>query len=125
MTIVDVEISGVSPLLINRFKEQDEVPNKVGKAGKKDYGTPRHQAEQTPYYDEKTKNLWIPSSWISGSIATVASDYKIKGSRKSVKSVSGGAVIPTQEKIYFKEKYKLKNIEVDSRPNQTFYRHHS
>lgn len=115
MKTVDIEIKGVSPLLINRFKEQDEIP-KTMKKGKKDYGTPREQAEQTPYFDKKTQLLWVPSSWVTGTIATVASDYKLSGTRKSVKSVSGGAIIPCEEKVYFKEKYKLKDIEIDSRP---------
>lgn len=115
MKTINVELTGISPLLINRFKEQDEIPAGLTK-GKKDYGTPRHQAEQTPYFDAKTKKLWIPSSWIMGTINTIASDYKLTGSRKSLKSVSGGAVVPCEEKIYFQEDYKVKNIEVDSRP---------
>jgi len=40
----------------------------------------------------------------------------LSGTRKSLKSGSGGAVVPVNEEIYFVEKYKLKNIEVDSRP---------
>lgn len=115
MKTVTIRIEGVSALLINRFKEESELPTKITK-GKKDYGSPRFQAEATAYCDAKTKNLWIPSSWITGAIKTVASDYKLSGTRKSLKSVSGGAVVPIEEKIYFKEKYKLKDVEVDSRP---------
>jgi len=111
-----VTFKGASPLIINRFKESDEQPEAVKKSNKKDYGSPRHQAEQTPYFDEKSKDLWIPTTWVSGAIKTVASDYKLPGTRKSVKSVSGGAVIPIEEKMYFKEKFKVKDIEVDSRP---------
>lgn len=115
MKTFEVTIEGVSPLLINRFKEQSEVTQTMKKAGKKDYGTPRAQAESSAYADDDGK-IWIPSSWPKGALATVASDYKLPSSRKSVKSVIGGAVIPTDEKIYFTEKYKIKNIEVDSRP---------
>jgi len=53
---------------------------------------------------------------VSGAIKHVASDYKLTSSKKSVKSVSGGAVVPTSDKMYFLEKYKVKDIEVDSRP---------
>ena len=67
MKTINLEIQGVSPLLINRFKEQDEIPVNL-KKGKKDYGTPREQAEGTPYFDAKTKLLWIPSSWVMGTI---------------------------------------------------------
>jgi len=116
MKTVDVKISGVSPLLINRFKETDESPATMKKNGKKDYGTPREQAEKTAYSDSVDGKLWIPSSWIKSSIQTVASDYKLPGSRKSVKSVSGGAIIAYDERCYFEEQYTLPQIEVDSRP---------
>lgn len=116
MKTIEVIIKGTSALLINRFKENDEVVEAVKKSTKKNYGTPREQAEQTPYRDEACGTLWIPSVWLTGAIRTVASDYKLPGTRKSVKSVSGGAVLPCEEKLYFTEKYKLKDIEVDSRP---------
>lgn len=116
MKTVEVTIKGVSPLIINRFKENDEQPEAVKKSTKKDYGTPREQAEATPYRDEKDGKLWLPTIWITGTIRTVASDYKLPGTRKSVKSVSGGAVVPVEEKMYFIEDYSLKDIEVDSRP---------
>jgi len=109
------KLEGISPVLINRFKEQDEIPAKTIR-GKKDYGTPRQQAENTAYRDEKTKLLWVPWSWILGTMTTIASDYKLPGRRKSLKSVIGGAVLIPEEKIYFFEKYKVKDIEIDSRP---------
>lgn len=116
MKTVSVTIQGISPLLINRFKEQSEIPATMKKSNKKDYGTPREQAEATAYQDLDTGKIWIPSSWIKGAIQTVASDYKLPGSRKSVKSVSGGAVIPVEEKLFFKENYKVSDVEIDSRP---------
>ena len=116
MKTFTLKISGISPLLINRFSEASEVPKTLKKSSKKDYGTPREQAEKTAYYDEDTKRLWVPSTWIKGAIQTIASDYKLPGTRKSLKSVSGGAILINEEKIYFDEKYLLKNIEVDSRP---------
>lgn len=116
MKTVKCVIEGVSPLLINRFKEQAEVVANMRKTNKKDYGSPREQAEGSAYCDEKTKKLWIPSTWIKGTLTSVSSDYKLPSSRKSVKSVIGGAIIPKEEKIYFKEGYVLSNVEVDSRP---------
>lgn len=117
MKTVKATIQGISPLLINRFKEESEIPAKTRKAGKKDYGTPRQQAEKTAYCDEENgKALWIPSAWVKGAIQTVASDYKLPSSRKSAKSVTGGAIIPIEEKLYFLEKYKLADVEIDSRP---------
>lgn len=116
MKTIRVTIQGVAPLLINRFNEAAEQPSKMKKSGKRDYGTPRQQAEKTAYYDEETKRVWIPSSWVKGALSTVASDYKLPSSRKSVKSVIGGAIIPAEEKVYFKENYLLSAIEIDSRP---------
>lgn len=119
MKTITVTINHIAPMLINRFKENDEIPAQMKKGGKKDYGTPREQAEATAYCDEprnKKSLLWIPSTWIMGSIATIASDYKLPGTRKSVKSVYGGAIIPTEEKLYFHEKHVLGKVEVDSRP---------
>lgn len=115
MKTVQVTIQGVSPLLIHRFQETAEVAPKMKKAGKKDYGTPREQAEQAAYKDDDGR-IWIPSSWVKGAIQTVASDYKLPSSRKSVKSVSGGAIIPVDEKVYFEERYSISDIEIDSRP---------
>lgn len=111
-----VEIEGISPLLINRFKEQEEVTQHMKKNGKKDYGTPREQAEATAYLDESTEACWVPGTWIKGALTSVASDYKLPSSRKSVKSVIGGAVLCSEEKIYFGEGYTRKDIEIDSRP---------
>lgn len=115
MKTVSVIIKGISPLLVNRFKESDEQPTKTSR-GKKDYGTPRYQAENTAYKDEKTKLLWVPSSWIKGAVMSISSDYKLKNTRKSLKSIAGGVILPLQEKLYFLEKYKISDIEIDSRP---------
>lgn len=115
MKTVKVKIEGISPLLFNRFKESSEMPPTMRKNTKKDYGTPRVQAEATAYKDDNGK-LWMPSSWVKGAMQTIASDYTLPSSRKSVKSVLGGCVRPSEEKLYFLEKYTIKNIEVDSRP---------
>ena len=116
MKTIEVKIKGRSPLIINRFKEESELQASVKKKTKKDYGSPREQAESCAYFDKKTKKIWIPSTWVSGCLKTVASEYKLPGSRKSAKSVIGGAVFPTEEKMYFSKLLKLKDIEIDSRP---------
>lgn len=110
-----VTIEGISPLLINRFSENAEVSETIKRSGKKDYGTPREQAEKTAYKDEDGK-IWIPSIWIKGAITTISSDYKIPGSRKSLKSIIGGTILPIDEKCYFTPNLNIKDIEIDSRP---------
>lgn len=116
MKTIEIEIQGISPLLMNRFHEENEITKKMRKKEKKDYGSSREQAEKASYFDDSTKFLFIPSEWIKGTLKSVSSDFKLPSSRKSVKSIIGGAVIPLEEKIYFKEQYKLKDIEIDSRP---------
>jgi len=113
---VVVSVKGISPLLINRFQESAEQPQEMKRAGKKDYGTPREQAESTAYRDDDTLKLWIPTLWFKGSMSSVSSDYKIPGSRKSVKSIFGGVVLPVTEKCYFDGDLHLKDVEIDSRP---------
>lgn len=115
MKTIAVRIKGISALLVNRFKEQSEVPVKMKCSNKKDYGTPRFQAESSAYLDPDG-TCWVPGTWIKGALTTVSSDYKLPSSRKSVKSVIGGAVLCTEEKIYFDEGYTKSQIEVDSRP---------
>lgn len=116
MKNIKATIEGISPLLMCRFSEEEEVKKETSRKTKKDYGTPREQARKLAYLDEKTEELWVPSLWIKSSIHSVASDYKLPSSRKSAKSVTGGAIIMVNEKIYFKEKYKFKDSEIDSRP---------
>lgn len=114
MKVAQIEIEGLSPILFNRFFEENEKPE-TSRRGKKDYGTPREQAEKTLYQD-KDGTAWMPCFWITGALKTVASDYKLVGTRKSVKSIIGGAVRPLCEKIYFNEGYNKDNFEIDSRP---------
>lgn len=116
MLTARVRIEGISPLLVNRFKETPSEPKKKVKRGEeREEKSPREQAEETAYQDKDGK-LWIPGTWISGAIKTVASDYKFKSTRKTLKSVTGGAIIPGEAKIYFLEEYDISDIEVDSQP---------
>lgn len=114
MKICKAKIQGRSPLLIHGFSIDFGEQEKVS-AVSKDYGTPRQQAEGYLYCDDDGK-IWIPSSWVKGSVMDVSSEYKIPKSRKSLKSVAGGVIIPCTEKIYFCEGYTRADIEVDSRP---------
>lgn len=120
MKTVEVEVGGSTALLINRFKEQSEVDvashitKSSTKSGTNKYGTPREQATNAAYQDKE--KMWVPSTWISGALKHVSADYKMKGTKRTIKSVIGGAVVPTEEKLFFKEKFTIKDFEVDSRP---------
>jgi len=114
MRVANITVKGVSPLLVHRFGEDKENPE-TSRRGKKDYGTPRSQAEKTLYKD-KDGTCWAPSAWISGALKTISSDYKLTGTRKSIRSIIGGAVRASTEKIYFLEDYHKDDCEIDSRP---------
>lgn len=115
MKTITIKLKGASALLINRFAESREHPPKTQRGGRRDFGTPRRQAELTAYADSNGR-LWMPSTWIKGAIQSIASDYKLIGTRKSLKSVSGGCIRAMEEKLYFLENYHIKDIEIDSRP---------
>lgn len=107
-----VKLEGTRPILINKFTEEP-VTNKPTR-GKKDYGTPVEQAAKTAY-TLKDGTLVVPSSWISGSMKNAASIFKMEKSRKTYKSISGSAIVLTDEFIKFKGQPKLTDLEVDSR----------
>lgn len=116
MHTYQLTIEGLSPLLIHAYNPDFGVEQKVEiKKKEKDYGTPREQVEKCLYLD-KDGQVWVPTSWIKGALISCASDYKLPGSRKSLKSVIGGVFIPVQEKMYFDPPLYKQNIEIDSRP---------
>lgn len=112
------EIKGISPLLIYGFPADfgENQKIEVKKKGKSNYGTPREQALKCCSFDEKTKLVWVPSTWITGTLRGVASDYKMPGSRKTLKAILGGVVFLEEEKLYFTKPIKTKDLEIDSRP---------
>lgn len=61
MYLINVSIEGVTPLIMNRFTEENEikVSSGVSKVGVGSKGTPREQAEKKCYKDDKG-NLYIP-----------------------------------------------------------------
>lgn len=62
MKTVEIEIEGVTPLLMNRFTSENEVKVSSGLSAVNngDRGTPREQAEKTTYKDDNG-NLYIPT----------------------------------------------------------------
>ena len=100
MKTVEIEITGVTPLLQHRMPEE-ELFKLLGKKSdrKKDKEdlTPREIAQKYAYM-ATDGSFYIPSEYICGAFATVASDYKQKNSiRKSLKSVARGVFRPMQE----------------------------
>ena len=88
MKTIQVKIKGLSPILINKFKDHTTQQEAVKKSTKKDYGTPEEQAIESAYFDTKSKKVWVPTTWLTGCLKTVSSEYKLAGTRKSIKSGS-------------------------------------
>lgn len=74
---IKIEISGISPLLMNRFTEENEVKvssgiSAVSNAGK---GTPREEATKKAYIDKKGY-LYIPAQNIYAAIIAAGKFHK-------------------------------------------------
>ena len=77
---IKTTISGIAPLLMNRFTEEAEIAVSNGHSpsvqGNK-HGTPRQQAERTAYLDSKTGNLYIPGPNIFAAIIEAGKFHKL------------------------------------------------
>lgn len=116
MKIINVEIQGMTSLMLCRFNEQSE---QVGSTRKVlvDRGTPRDQAE-TACYRDKESRLYFPGPAISRLLREAGSNHKLRGSRKSAKFVVPAAVIVLEDAILITNGNGAlaKDFEVDSRP---------
>lgn len=77
---IEVTITGVSPLLMNRFTEANEVS--VGSGARPTFitsgkrGTPREQAEPKAYIDKDTGHLYVPGPNIFAAIIAAGTFHK-------------------------------------------------
>lgn len=121
MKSIRVKIKGISPLLMNRFTEDAEASSTRGtRTIKINNLTPREQADQAAYKDKEGK-LIIPMTWIAGSFMDTASNYKQRGSRKSLRWVARGAFLPEgsespEYSCLLVDGIPTTKYEVDSRP---------
>jgi hypothetical protein len=112
MKEVRVTIRGNKPLLMNRFGASEET--ETVSRGKKDYGTPLKQAQLAAYSNKG--QIYMPWTWISGSIRHVAGSFKsvLNKKIKSLKGLVGGAIIIKEPELFFNEKISLNDIDVHS-----------
>ncbi len=117
----EVEIQGVTPILMNRFKEDAEVAVSSGhspahNAG--DRGTPRDEAEVGAYRDDDGY-LYIPHTWIFSSLINAGKFHKIgRNKMTTAKSSLVPAYISVDElmiDLFDEEGNKITEFEVDSR----------
>lgn len=117
MKLVTVTIKGRTPYLMCRFTEDSE----QGKGTRKmlvKRGTPKEEATKLLYKDDQGR-FFFPSSCIGRMIRAVASNHKLKGSRKSAKYVVPSAIFLPDEIVILTNgdgKTPLDDWETDSRP---------
>ncbi len=117
---IEVELTGITPLLQHRMTEEQLFGLLGAKSEKKkikEVLTPRQIAENCSY-KAKDGSYYIPTDYICGAFANVASDYKQKSSsKKSLKGVARGIFRPTTETatLLCPKNKPIKDFEVDVR----------
>lgn len=77
---IEVTITGISPLLLNKFSDEAEVATSSGHSpgiGNGNRGTPREQAEKTAYRDPTTGELFLPGPNIFASLIDAGRFHKL------------------------------------------------
>lgn len=116
MKTIDVEIVGVTALLIHRFGEQAE----AGEATRRivvDTRDPRTEALSHAYV-APDGTFYFSAFSIPNSMSSAGSNHKLKGSRKTLRFVVPSAVMVTSDVITIMNGHggPAENFEVDSRP---------
>lgn len=111
---IHVKIAGVSPVLMNRFTEENElkVSSGVSRVSISDKGTPREQAIKKAYIDDKGY-LYMPGQNIYAAIIEAGKFHKVGKSKITTQKSS---LVPAG--IFIEEMacpFGTKDFEVDSR----------
>jgi hypothetical protein len=111
-----ITIEGVTPILFHRFHEDSEqaVSGGTSTVMKGNKGTPREQAEKTPYVVPETGELYIPGTNIQASIIAAGKFHKVGKSKLTTMKTS---LIPAFFTVNtMAALLGVKDFEVDSRP---------
>ncbi len=110
-----VRIQGASPLLMHRFSEeaQAKAAQTIRSAANIKDSLPREEAEKCAYRLEDGR-LYMPSIAVMRSFQGAASNYKQRGTRKSLKYVAAGGFITVGDKMPLDG--EVKDFEVFSCP---------
>lgn len=102
---------------MSRFHENEESPKSTRKM-LVNRGTPREEAAKLLYVDNNGK-FFFPGSCVERMLRAVASNHKMRGSRKSAKYILPSCVRVVEDTITMlngDEKSPAESWEVDSRP---------
>lgn len=119
MKTIRVTVRGISPLLQHRFSEEaeDSVNNPSARKMLVKRGNPREEAEKVVY--RNGEGFYFPSTWLSRSLSNAGTNFKMRGTRKSLRFVLPSAVVVSEVQIPLLNgdtKARAKDFEVDSRP---------
>lgn len=115
MKTINVEIRGVTPLLIHRFAEQSEQSKNTRKM-KVDNTDPRAEATKAAYI-APDGTYYFSAASIPGCLGNAGSNHKMRGSRKSLRFVVPSAVRMTSDTVtILNGSGPAKDFEVDARP---------
>ena len=91
---VNVEIEGITPLLMNRFIEDEEIPKKKGEQKETE-----EDAKKRLYLNEKGEII-VPSEWLLRAMDRVSSEFKVEGMKRATyKSLLAGNIFIEPEAI--------------------------
>lgn len=115
MKTIDVEIRGVTALLIHRFGEQTEAEDPTRRIVV-DRRDPRTEALSHAYV-ASDGTYYFSAFSIPNAMSSAGSNHKLKGSRKTLRFVVPSAVTVTSDTItILNGEGPAENFEVDSRP---------
>lgn len=115
MKLIQVEIRGVTPLLIHRFGESAEVSKRTRRTEIQEVD-PRNEAEKNAYI-ANDGTYYFNAFSIPGAMGNAGSNHKARGSRKTLRFVVPSAIRMVSDTITILNGVgPAKNFEVDSRP---------
>lgn len=107
MKTINVEITGIAPLLQNRFPMEDAGHN-ISKAKKKVY-VPEDEAKKCLY--QKDGVIFQPAEHVYQSMVRAATDFKFSGKKTFKDVITSGIIVEPEEIPLLADKY-----EIDARP---------
>lgn len=115
MKRIEIEIRGVTPLLIHRFNEDAEQA-KATRRVELNRGTPREEATKNAYI-AADGTFYFNAFSIPAALGNAGSNHKARGSRKSLRFVVPSAVRMTSDTVtILNGSGPAKDFDVDSRP---------